>query len=389
MLSSQTIMVCVKNPILYLTIMLATVSCKGIKDKEPAAIDVNVVAAGQQMIAVYTEYVGEVHGKDDIDIHSRLNGWVTGLYFKEGDIVKKGQLLYTIDDLPYKNALAQAKAKLAQANTLKAKEKADLDRVEPLAAIHALSARELDAANAAYHASESEVDAADAAVKNANIELGYTKIISPLTGIIGISKVSVGDYVGNQNEGAPLNTISSTDEVRVMFSISEDEYLKFAKRDGAADHKIFTNGVPVEIVLSDGTLYSEKGKIDLSNRQIDPATGSLLIQASFSNPKKLLRPGQYVKVRMQTDFYKDAILVPQQAVNQIQNIFQVFKITDSNTITPVIIKPGIKTGSNWIVNEGLKAGDKVAFTANAILTKQASKIKPNTIHWDYNSTAKQ
>jgi membrane fusion protein (multidrug efflux system) len=174
--------------------------------------------------------------------------------------------------------------------------------------------------------------------------------------------------------------------MRVRFSISEDEYLKFAKQKANRDHKIMQNQLPVQLVLSDGSLYDETGSISLSNRQIDPATGSLLIQASFNNGKNLLRPGQYVKLRLQTDIYQNAVLIPQQAVNQIQNIYQVFLVTDSNKIKPVVIKPGKRVGSNWIVAEGLKAGDRVAILGSAVV-KPGLPVKPTNINWNYDSTS--
>ena len=222
-------MVCLKAPILYLIAILGIISCKETKEEEDNVTEVNVVTVGKKTIPKYSEYIGETFGKEDIGIHSRVNGWVTGLYFKEGDIVKKGQLLYTIDDRSLRNNIDQAVAKLAHANTKKIKDKSELDRVEPLAAMNALSARELDEAKATYEGSKSEAEAAEAVVRNAKIELSYTRITAPVTGIIGISKVDVGDYVGDHNSGVPLDIISSTDGMRVQFSISEDEYLKFVK----------------------------------------------------------------------------------------------------------------------------------------------------------------
>ncbi|HJV18794.1 MAG TPA: efflux RND transporter periplasmic adaptor subunit [Sediminibacterium sp.] len=381
-------MVCLKNPILYLLLMPGTISCNAHKDEEHKVVEVTVVTVGKKTIPKYTEYVGEVYGKEDIGIHSRVKGWVTGLYFKEGDIVRKGQLLYTINDLPLRNNYDQAIAKLAQVKAKKIKDKAELDRVEPLAAMHALSLRELDQAKATYEASKSEVEAAEAIVRNAKIEVSYAKITAPITGIIGISKVYVGDYIGDHDSGFPLNVVSSTNIVYVRFPINEDDYLKFAKERTGSDHRILSTSVPVELILSDGTVYSQKGIIDLTNRHIDPTTGSLLIQASFSNPNKILRPGQYVKVRMQTAIYKDAVLVPHQAVNQIQNVYQVFIVDAHKKITPVTIKPGIKIGSSWIVDQGLKPGDKVALINNGAVTKSEVPVKFNIIHWNYDSTPK-
>ncbi len=364
-------------------------SCKENKDQPQAILpEVNIVTVGQETVPIYSEYVGETYGQDDIQIQSRVDGWITSINFKEGDLVQKDQLLYTVDDLPIKNKIDQAEANLAVANTSKVKNKSELDRVEPLTAMHALSQRDLDAAKANYQASLSQVDAAQAALRNAKIELDYTHIKAPITGVIGISKVMVGDYIGKLNTGAPLNTISSINSVRVRFSISEDEYLKFAKTKNNTDHKILQNQIPVQLLLSDGTMYDETGTISLTNRQIDPATGSLLVQAVFPNTKHLLRPGQYVKLRLQTDLYKDAVLVPQQAVGQLQNVYQVFALGDSNKITPTIIEPGKRVGSNWIVSKGIKAGDKIAIIGNALIRPNVP-VNPKMISWNYDSTSKQ
>lgn len=349
--------------------------------------EVNIVSVGQKTVPVFSEYVGEIFGQEDIQIQSRVDGWITSIHFKEGDLVKKGQLLYTVDDLPVKNRIDQAQAKLAESVTNRVKNKSELDRVEPLTAMHALSQRDLDAAKAAYQASISQVEAAEAALRNAKIELEYTHITSPITGVIGISKVLVGDYIGKFSI-SPLNTVSSIGTMRVRFSISEDEYLKFAKAKSNTDHKILQNQLAVQLVLSDGTVYPETGTISLSNRQIDPATGSLLIQAVFPNPQNLLRPGQYAKIRLQTDLYKDAILVPQQAVNQIQNIYQVFVVNDSNMVRPTVIKIGKRVGSNWIVEGGLPMGAKIAIIGSAVVNPTVA-IKPTLISWNYDSTTNQ
>jgi membrane fusion protein (multidrug efflux system) len=367
---------------------ISIISCKEKKaDVAPTSPDVNIVTVGQKTIPIFSEYVGETFGQEDIQIQSRVDGWITGIHFKEGDLVQKGQLLYTVDDLPIKNKIDQAQAKLAEANTGKVKNKSELDRVEPLTAMHALSLRDLDAAKAGYQASLSQVDAAEAALRNAKIELEYTHITSPITGIIGISKVLVGDYIGKLNTTA-LNTVSSIGTMRVRFSISEDEYLKFAKEKATTGHKILQNQIPVQLVLSDGSVYPETGSISLSNRQIDPATGSLMIQAVFPNAKSLLRPGQYAKIRLQTDIYKDAVIVPQQTVNQIQNIYQVFVVNDSNFIRPTVIKVGKRVGSNWIVESGLKQGEKVAIIGSAVINPKV-EIKPVVIPWNYDSTSNQ
>ncbi len=363
-------------------------ACKQKEETKTAVLpEVNVVAAGQKTVPVYTEYVGQTYGQSDVDIRARVDGWVVSMHFKEGDQVKKGQLLYVIDDLPIRERVDAAKAKLAQSRTMMARAKSDLDRVEPLAKMNALSQRDLDAARAEYDASRSEVEQASAQLNTANIELGYTRITSPINGIIGISSVLVGDYVNRGGVGKALNTVSTTGTIRVRFPISEVEYLRFAKRARADQAEVPSiRHIPVELILGDGTLYPETGKIDLANRQIDPQTGSLIVQALFENKLGLIRPGQYVKVRFKTDEFKDAVLVPQQAVNQMQSIFQVFVLSDSGKLAPRVVQTGARTGSNWIITSGLKAGEKVAVVGNAAINPRLP-VKPMDMTWNYDSTS--
>ncbi len=369
-------------------LMFTLFSCK--ENKQPTEIPkpiVNVVAAGVKTIPIFSEYVAQTYGKADIAIQSRVDGWITGIHFKEGEPVKKGQLLYTIDDQPIQTKIDAANARLAQVKTMLVKAKSDLDRVEPLTAMNALSKRDLDAAKAAFESARSEVNVAEASLANAKIELSYTKILSPVSGIIGITKVLVGDYVGKLGAG-PLNTVSSIDEIMVRFSVSESEFLTYRKAMAVKEQSSLQVTFPAAIQLSDGTMYAEQGKISLANREVDPQTGSIIIQAMFPNPNAILRPGQYVKLRIRTGTFTDAILVPQQAVNQMQNIYQVFLLGDSNKVIPTIIKPGKRVGANWIISSGLKAGDKVAVIGNAIV-KPNIQVTPKPMNWSYDSTMRQ
>jgi membrane fusion protein (multidrug efflux system) len=350
--------------------------------KEAPIPTVNVVEAAQRSIPQYTEYVGQTLGIHDVDIVPRVEGWITGIHFKEGSQVTKGSLLYTIDDLPIRTRMDASSANLAKARTQLVAKKTELDRVRPLTEMNALSRRDLDGAIAGYEAAKSEVAMAEAQLGTSKIELGYTRIISPITGIIGISKVQVGDYV-NRSGFTAINTISSLGDVRVRFPISENEYMRFFRKNQVKDVQAGAN--PVELILGDGNVYPEKGHIDLANRAVDPSTGSLLVQAVFPNQAGLIRPGQYVKVRFLTDFYQDAVLVPQQAVNQMQNIYQVFVLGDSSKLKPRIIKVGARVGSNWIVKEGLKAGEKVAVVGSAMISP-TRPVKPNPMPWNYDST---
>jgi membrane fusion protein (multidrug efflux system) len=258
--------------------------------------------------------------------------------------------------------------------------------VEPLAKMNALSQRDLDAARANYEASKSQLDVASAQLRTAKIEQSYTRITSPITGVIGISSALVGDYVNQGGMGKSLNTVSSIGDIRVRFPISEAEYLRFAKRiRNDKEHVERVVDIPIELILGDGTTYSEKGRIDLANRQVDPQTGSLLLQAVFTNKQNLIRPGQYVKVRFKTDEYKDAIMVPQQAVNQLQSIYQVFVVNDSSKVVPRVVQAGARVGSNWIITSGLKAGEKVAVIGNAVVNPK-NPIKQMPMRWNYDST---
>jgi membrane fusion protein (multidrug efflux system) len=369
-------------------LFISIFSCKEDEKQETAVSpEVNVVVAGKESLPVYSEYVGQTYGQSDVNIEPRVEGWITGIHFKEGSLVQKGSLLYTIDDQPMLNQIEGSKAELARAHTMMVNRKSDLDRVKPLAAMNALSQRDLDASTAAYDASVNEVQIAEARLANAKIELGYTRMTAPITGVIGISKVQVGDYISKVSLENGINAISSLGEVRVRFPISENEYINFVREYRKDPTSNNFAEVPVELILGDGSVFGEKGKLQLTNRQIDPTTGSILVQAIFKNAQGLLRPGQYVKVRFKTAEYKNVVIIPQQSVNQLQNIYQVFLLTDSNKLKPTLIKVGARVGSNWIVNEGLKEGDKVVIVGNASLNTTMT-VKPVILKWNYDSTSK-
>lgn len=377
----------IKTALAGLIVILMSACSDDENQKPVVSPDVNVVAAGKESLPVYSEYVGQIYGLADINIDSRIDGWITGIFFKEGSLIQKGSLLYTIDDQPFINKLDASKAQVARAQTLMENKKSELGRVKPLAEMNALSQRDLDYARADYEASVNEVKIAEAMVQNSKIELSYTRLTAPITGIIGISKVQVGDYVNRALQGNSINVISSLGDVRVRFPISENDYLQFAreyKKDPKANN--FAE-VPVDLILGDGSIYNEKGKLQLTNRQIDPGTGSILVQAIFKNAQGILRPGQYIKVRFKTSEYSNAIVIPQQAVNQLQNIYQVYMLTDSNKLKPSIIKVGARVGSNWIVTDGMKEGDKVAILGSTFVNP-SMVVKPSIIHWNYDSTSR-
>ncbi|HEY4196682.1 MAG TPA: efflux RND transporter periplasmic adaptor subunit [Mucilaginibacter sp.] len=369
-------------PVAYVS--LALFSCRqSNKATQKMMPDVQVITAAEQTVPIYSEYVGQTFGENDVQIQARVSGIITGIFFKDGQWVKKGSLLYTIDDLPLLTEIDGYKADLAKSVTMMTNSKADLERIKPLAEMKALSQHDLDAAVAGYQAAESVVKISQARLRDMQIQLGYTQIKAPLSGTIGISNVRVGGYIGGGSGTAILNTISATSNIKVRFPISEIDYLRFIKRmksDKAYNQQIITE--QVQLLLADGSIYEQRGQLDMANRQVDPETGSLVVEALFANPAMILKPGQYVKIRLKTDVLTNAVLVPQQAVNEMQDIYQVYLLNDSNKIVPRMIKPGQRIGTNWVITGGLKAGEKLALLGSAFI-KPNIPVHPVPVNWNY------
>jgi membrane fusion protein (multidrug efflux system) len=376
-----------KRSVVFLMVMigLTLYSCKG-KEETVAVIplEVPVVQVMQQNVNLESEYTGQTYGESDVEMRSRVEGWVLTMNFREGSMVKKGQLLYTIDPLPYKNAVDEASAALADANGLMIKAKNDLDRIEPLAAIGAVSQRELVAAQASYTSSKAMVESSEASLRNAKIELGYCSVVAPISGMIGISKYKVGDYVSK----GPLyimNTVSSMDNIRVRFTISEKEYLRITRLMQKMGITLGSKADNVRMTLSDGTSFPLKGKLNFADRQVDPATGALTLEAEFKNADNILRPGQYVKLKLVTDMRENALLIPQRAVNEMQGLFQVFTVGDSNKIAIKLINLGPAYNMSYIVESGLTNQDKIVIGGTQML-RSGSFITPVEKKWSPDST---
>ena len=240
----------------------------------------------EQNVRLESEYTGQTFGQSDIQINPRVDGVIESLNFKEGSIVSKGQLLYTIDPLPYQAKVNQAEGVLAESKAKLAKAKSDLDMIEPLAKMNAVSQRELAYANLAFNAANAQIKASEASLENARIELGYCRITAPISGLIGISKVRVGDYV-RPGAISVLNTISDLGDVRVRFTISEQEFLRIFREINKKDSNLKGVGQSISLKLSDGSIYPQKGKVSFADRQIDPTTGAITFEAAFPNPDKL------------------------------------------------------------------------------------------------------
>jgi len=369
---------------LLFALILLILSCKKKEAQAPVKLEVPVVQVMQQNVNLESEYTGQTYGDSDVEIRSRVEGWVLSMNFKEGSMVKKGQLLYTIDPLPYKNAVDEAAAALADANGLMIKAKNDLDRIEPLAAIGAVSQRELVAAQASYTSSKAMVESSEASLRNAKIELGYCSVIAPISGMIGISKYKAGDYV-SKGPMYIMNTVSSLDNIRVRFTISEKEYLRITRLMEKMGVKLGSRADNVKMTLADGTAYPLKGKLNFADRQVDPSTGALTLEAEFKNTDNLLRPGQYVKLKLVTEFRNSALLIPQRAVNEMQGLFQVYAVGDSNKIIIKLLRLGPSYNMSYIVEEGLTKEDRIVIGGTQML-RSGSMISPINKTWSPDST---
>jgi membrane fusion protein (multidrug efflux system) len=353
--------------ILLCLIFLGALSCSPQDEMEqapPPPPKVSVYETKAREVPLYQEFVGQVYGFKDIGISARVEGYLEGIHFEEGSRVEKGKLLYTLESQQFEADVAAKMSGVAAAKTFTTEAKTYLDRIKPLAAEKAVSQSDLDSAQAQYDVGLSQIKAAEANLRAAKIQLGYTKIYSPISGIIGKTKAKVGDFVGRQPSPIILNTVSRIDTVLVQFFITESQYLLFARRylEQIEEGK-FKEGekADLELILSDGSVYDHKGKADFVNREVDPQTGALLIQASFPNPEQLLRPGQFAKVRGEIEVVKDGILIPQRCVMELQGTFSVYVLGAQNKIQTREVTVGPKIESFWLIREGLKPGEKVVY----------------------------
>jgi membrane fusion protein (multidrug efflux system) len=332
---------------------------------KPPPPEVQVVVTQAQDVPLYQEFVGQVYGFKDIAIRARVEGFLEQIHFQEGSQVEKGALLYTLESQPFEADVAAKMSRVAEAKVLMAKAKSDLARIEPLAARNAVSQSDLDASQAQYEASQASVAAANANLRAARIQLSYTKILSPVTGIIGKTSAYVGDFVGRSQNTIVLNVVSNIDSVLVEFFLTENQYLKIArfmaKKKKTMDVRS-EDKVDLDLILSDGSRYGHTGKVTFMDRQVDPNTGAILLQASFPNPNKLLRPGQFGKVRAHIGTADDGILIPQRCVTELQGLFSVAVVNKDKKIEKRDVKLGPKIGvSSWLVLDGLKPGEQIVY----------------------------
>jgi RND family efflux transporter MFP subunit len=369
----------------------------------PPPPEVEVATVEVRNVPIYHEWIGTLDGLVNAAIKAQVTGYLARQTYTEGSFVKRGQLLFQIDPRTFEAAVDQARAQLAQANGQLAQAKAQLtqaqaqlsgaeanqhrtqldeDRYIPLAQQRAITQQDLDnarqnnlsakaqveAARAQIETSKAQieaavagVEAAKAAVETAKVNLDFTHLTAPIDGIAGVAQVQTGNLVSPASEA--VTTVSTLDPVKANFTVSEQEYLAITR------HQAEVSGVPLELILADGTVYSRKGKFSFADREVARNTGSIRLTGVFPNPGNTLRPGQYAKVRAAVATRAGALLVPQRAVTELQGTYQVAVVDESNRVRLAAVRPGDRVGSLWIIDEGLKPGERV-------ITEGVQKVGP-------------
>jgi len=317
-----------------------------------------VTEAVQQDVPIVREWIGSLDGSVDADVRARVSGYLLSQNYKEGVVVKEGDLLFQVDPTFYEAAVEQAKAGLAQAQANQLQSEQTEQRETQLFEQKVEPAQNRDNAVQSNTAAKAAVKAQEATLRQAELNLGYTKITAPIGGVVGIANPGVGDLVG-PGDANPLATISTVDPIKAYFQISEQDYLKVAQERVEAKGTNSAWPPPVQIILADGTLYPRPGKFSAVDRQVDNQTGTIRLAALFPNPDNILRPGQFVRVRVTVRTLHDALLVPQRAVNELQTSFELAVVGADNKAEIRAVKVGERVGSLWVVEDGLKPGEKV------------------------------
>lgn len=379
---------------------LVVAGCSKTQMAQTGPPDVQVVQVEQKDVPIYSEWIGTLQGMVNAEIKAQVSGYLLKQDYSEGSFVKKGQLLFEIDPRPLQAALDQAKgdlaraegqlaqaesqllqanAQLAQAQANQGKAQLDVNRYTPLAKEKAVTAQDLDnalqanlaakalvtaanagieTAKAAIQASKAQVKASQAAVQTAQLNLGFTKVTSLIDGVAGIASAQVGDLVSPN--GQALTTVSTLDPIKVYFTVSEQEWLDWNKRFPTEAIRVAERKqLPLDLILANGSTYSHQGFIYLSDREVNQTTGTIRIAGTFPNPENILRPGGYGRIRAATNMRQGALLVPQRAVTELQGSYQVAVVGPDNKVSIRTVKAGNQTGDMWIIEEGLKPGERV------------------------------
>jgi RND family efflux transporter MFP subunit len=324
----------------------------------PPAPEVLVTTVTPRDVPRVLERVATLDGFINANINAQVQGYIVSRDYQEGSVVKKGDLLFQIDPRPFDAALAQAKGTLAKDQANQVKADADEKRAIDLFNKKVISDQERDTALAAADSTKANVEADAAAVKQAEINLGYTKITAPIDGVVGFANNQVGDLVGPST--GPLTTMSQIDPIKAVVTAGEGPFTDFVSRHpDATERNAYIKSLDFELILGNGEVYPQKGKFYALDRSLDIKTGSIRYYVTFPNPGNVLRPGQFGKVRFVADMKKGAMVIPQEAVNELQGSYQVAVVDANNKVSIRPVKMGERIGALWEVTDGLKPGDKV------------------------------
>jgi RND family efflux transporter MFP subunit len=346
--------------------------------------EVMVAQVEQKDVPIYSEWIGTLDGSVNAAVRGQVTGYLLRQVYQEGALVKKGQLLFEIDPRPFQavldqaeGQLAQATAQLANAEAIQVRTQLDVGRYAPLAKEQAASQQDLDnaiqnnlAAKATVATAKAQIQTAEAAAETARLNLGFTRLISPIDGIAGLAQLQVGDLVNTSS--TPVTTVSTVDPIKVYFTASESEYLDFNRRfPTESDRQAEFKRTPLDLILADGTTYAHQGSVFFANREVNQSTGAIRIAGLFPNPGNILRPGGYGKVRAATRTQPGALLVPQRAVTELQGSYQVALVDSENKVSIQTVEVGERVGSQWIIQKGLKPGERV-------VAEGVQKVRPGT-----------
>ena len=358
-------------------------STSGATSAEP--VEVQVVEVEQRDVPIYAEWIGTLDGFTNADVRAQVSGYILRQGYKEGAFVKKDQLLFEIDPRPFHAALdqaegqlAQAKAMLANAEAVQRRTELDVNRYTPLAKEQAASQQDLDnavqnnlAAQATVQTAMAQIRTYEATVENARINLDFTRLVAPIDGIAGLAQLQVGALASPAS--GPVTSVSTVDPIKVYFTVSESEYLDWTRRFPTEESRLAADrGLRLQLILADGTVYPREGSFYFADRQVNLGTGSIRLAGVFPNPGNILRPGGYARVRTAVRTQKDALLVPQRAVSQLQGSYQIAVVGADNKASIRTVALGNQIGSQWIVTDGLMPGERV-------VAEGTQKVRPGAL----------
>jgi RND family efflux transporter MFP subunit len=368
-------------PTLILVLALGIFASGCNKGQAAAAVpipEVQVATVETRDVPIYGEWVATLDGYVNAEIRPQVSGYIIKQNYTEGSLVRKGQVLFEIDPRPFQATLDRAKGDLAQAQAQLGKSTLDVERDTPLADARAIAKSQLDNEVQAKLGAQAAVESAKAAVEQAELNLEWTKVTSLVDGIAGIAQVQMGNLVGSTSI---LTSVSQVDPIKAFFPISEHEYLLAQSKSKAISSKYTISffGNSLQLILTDGSIYAQKGKILLADRQVDPGTGTIRIVAAFPNPGNVLRPGQYGRVRVETNTKRDALLLPQNAVVYLQGSYQVAVVGGDHRVSMRAVKPGVTVGTMWVIDEGLKPGEQVV-VGGVQQIREGTLVTPKPVH---------